>query len=441
MTLRIGYIKVVLSMATLMSNACRSSYGRLTYVFNQSAHNTTKTSHRVLACSSINIKMLHNPDGTLSLVQSGAYLEKQFHNSLKRAFNPKRKIQCQSIIISFSNNEFDTTNLSEQASQALQLVQGYANEFFDDAQSVSVVQADGNGGRLHVHLLINAVNPSGRTIATNRFSVYKMRRNLNDYLNHNFERVTGRKWENPFEKTENRKDLDNLSSRSIWQEQLKKTIALVKTEVDNVKDFLNKLSQLGITVTERQQGKSWTYHGSIKTTKGTKKVSARDFYQRIDKKTGQVLTTRGLGQAYTKENLTVYWQNQRIKQNEEQQLPVIPQRHKRKESDNNVRNKANEREQLAKIKTRAAEARAQTQHRRELNRLSLRELNAAKAEERRQQRQAQREAGQTNRQLSNRKHTQSIANQERLKERAKQLLRAKQQIAKSSRSKDAGPDL
>lgn len=439
MTLRIGYIKVVLSMATLMSNACRSSYGRLTYVFNQSAHNTTKTSHRVLACSGINIKMLHNPDGTLSLVQSGAYLEKQFHNSLKRAFNPKRKIQCQSIIISFSNNEFDTTNLSEQASQALQLVQGYANEFFDDAQSVSVVQADGNGGRLHVHLLINAVNPSGRTIATNRFSVYKMRRNLNDYLNHNFERVTGRKWENPFEKTENRKDLDNLSSRSIWQEQLKKTIALVKTEVDNVKDFLNKLSQLGITVTERQQGKSWTYHSTIKTAKGTKKVSARDFYQRIDKNTGQVLTTRGLGQAYTKQSLEAYYQRMLSKQKEI--LPLeTPPHHTRKEVDNNVRNKE-EREQLAKIKTRAAEARAQITRQREINQLNLRQLAAAKAEEQRQQQQAERKAGQAHRQQSHGKHAQSIIDQERLRKRAEQRLRAKQQNAKSSRSKDAGPDL
>lgn len=439
MTLRIGYIKVVLSMATLMSNACRSSYGRLTYVFNQSAHNTTKTSHRVLASSGINIKMLHNPDGTLSLVQSGAYLEKQFHNSLKRAFNPKRKIQCQSIIISFSNNEFDTTNLSEQASQALQLVQGYANEFFDDAQSVSVVQADGNGGRLHAHLLINAVNPSGRTIATNRFSVYKMRRNLNDYLNHNFERVTGRKWENPFEKTENRKDLDNLSSRSIWQEQLKKTIALVKTEVDNVKDFLNKLSQLGITVTERQQGKSWTYHSTIKTAKGTKKVSARDFYQRIDKNTGQVLTTRGLGQAYTKQSLEAYYQRMLSKQKEI--LPLeTPPHHTRKEVDNNVRNKE-EREQLAKIKTRAAEARAQITRQREINQLNLRQLAAAKAEEQRQQQQAERKAGQAHRQQSHGKHAQSIIDQERLRKRAEQRLRAKQQNAKSSRSKDAGPDL
>lgn len=79
--------------------------------------------------------MIHNPDGTLTVNQSGVYLEKQFHQSLKRAFNPKRKTQCQSIIISFSNDEFDTSNLDEQASQALQLVQGYAKKYFGDARA------------------------------------------------------------------------------------------------------------------------------------------------------------------------------------------------------------------------------------------------------------------------------------------------------------------
>lgn len=317
-----------------MSNACRSSYNRLTYIFNQSPHNNGKTNHRVLACSGTNIKMIHNPDGTLTVSQSGVYLEKQFHQSLKRAFNPKRKTKCQSIIISFSNDEFDTSNLDEQASQALQLVQGYAKKYFGDAQSVSAVQCDGNGGRLHVHLLIGAVKTSGKTIATSRFSVFKMRRNLNDYLNSNFERVTGRQWKNPFDKTIERKDLNNLPNRSKWQEQLKKTIDMVKTEVDNVKDFLAKLSQFGVTVTERQHGKSWTYHGSIKTAKGLKKISVRDFYQRIDKKSGQVLSTRGLGQNYTKENLMLYWEKQLATQKEAQHV-LIPH-HQRKEADNNV---------------------------------------------------------------------------------------------------------
>ena len=122
-----------MKLAVLNSTACQSSYGRLSYIFNQTAHNTIKTSHRVLACSGTNINMLHTPNGHLSTLQSGAYLEKQFHQSLRRAYNPKRKYQAQSIIISFSNEEFDTSDLNKQATQALQLVQGYVYQHFGDA--------------------------------------------------------------------------------------------------------------------------------------------------------------------------------------------------------------------------------------------------------------------------------------------------------------------
>ena len=93
-------------MAVLMSNACRSSYNRLTYIFNQSPHNNGKTNHRVLACSGTNIKMIHNPDGTLTVSQSGVYLEKQFHQSLKRAFNPKRQKAIEADLVVINHHLF-----------------------------------------------------------------------------------------------------------------------------------------------------------------------------------------------------------------------------------------------------------------------------------------------------------------------------------------------
>ena len=146
-----------MALVVLISNACKSSYGRFTYIFNQTAHCTDKTSHRVLCCSGNNIKMLHAPDGSVTSLQSGIYLEKQFHQSLKKAFNPKRQYQCQSIIFSFSNSEFDTSDIKNQSAQALQIVQGYVHKFFGEAQSVSAAQVDGVGGKLHVHLIINTV--------------------------------------------------------------------------------------------------------------------------------------------------------------------------------------------------------------------------------------------------------------------------------------------
>ena len=76
-----------------------SSYNRLKYVFNEPAHSYQKTDKRVLAATGFNIKMLHDNDGRISVTQNGAYLERQFRTVLKRAHNPKRRYQAQTIII------------------------------------------------------------------------------------------------------------------------------------------------------------------------------------------------------------------------------------------------------------------------------------------------------------------------------------------------------
>lgn len=288
-------------MVVLKSTGIKSTYGRLTYIFSGLPHSSVKTSKRVLACSGTNINLIHSPDGHISPVQNGAYLEKQYRQSLKKAFNPNRRYQAQSIIISFSRDEFDTRDLDLQASQALRIVQGYVNEHFADAQTVMAIQCDANSKEplLHCHLLINSVMKNGKTIPTSRFTVSKMRHDFNEYMKLNFQKVTCRTWKNPFETSNVRKDIQNLTSRANWEQQLKKLIDDLKEKVTSTHEFLQKLSQHGVTVTERKNGKNWTYHMTISGKKGQKKVSVRDFYQRKDKQ-GRVIRTRGLGKKYTK---------------------------------------------------------------------------------------------------------------------------------------------
>ena len=306
-------------MAVLESRACHSSYNRICYIFDGPAHSDSKTSQRVLACSGTNVNLLHDQDGRISNVQSAPYLEEQFHQSLKKAFNPHRRYQCQSIIVSFGEDEFDTSDLSKQSRQALTLVQGFVNRYFADVQSVICVQCDGPGGlqdgdgKLHVHLLINAVKRDGKTVATNRFSVFHLRNNLNKYMEENFQKVTDRQWVNPFtDNNKSRHDVNRLITKSVWNKKLKQTIDSVKIQVSNEADFKAVLQTYGITVTERQKGKSWTYHQTINTSKGSKKLSIRDLYQRVNEETGAVLSTRGLGMAYTKKALNDYWKQQTV---------------------------------------------------------------------------------------------------------------------------------
>ncbi|MCC4482776.1 relaxase/mobilization nuclease domain-containing protein [Limosilactobacillus reuteri] len=425
-------------MAVIKSTACRSSYGRLTYIFNQSAHNTSKTDHRVLACSGTNIKMLHDPSGHLSTIQSGVYLEKQFHQTLRRAYNPKRKYQTQSIIISFSDEEFDTKNLDQQVSQASRLVQGYVHQYFGDTQNVSCVQCDGDGGRLHVHLLINTIKPNGKTVPTNRFSVYRMRNDWNKYSEQHFQQITGRQWKNSFEESDKkRRDSENISTRSTWEKQLKQTIDQVKQGVRNVADFLSRLSDKGIHVKERGKKKRWTYTQIVTGKNGKPKLKrVRAFYQRKDKQ-GNVLSTRGLGKAYTKQGLEDYWQEEREKE------IVFTPKHNRKDvvTDDKTDVETNvqtEREELIRIKTIAQEARAAADHQQRRNQLNLRQLQAAEAREQKQRSQSQ--TGPVTEGQRNQGRHQSISQQRRLATATQRHVREQQERAKRNNSKDVEPD-
>lgn len=424
----------MIRVAMLKSTACRSSYGRLTYIFNQTAHSTAKTDHRVLACSGTNINMLHNPSGQITAVQSGAYLEKQFHQSLKRAYNPKRKYQAQSIIISFSNDEFDTSNLKVQSIQALQLVQGYVHQHFSDAQSVACVQCDGDGGRLHVHLLINAVKKSGKTVPTSRFTVYRMRKDWNKYLEHHFQQVTGRQWHNPFEQAKQREDIKALPTRSSWEVQLKKTIDQVKQEVHTITDFLAHLSVKGIKVKERGKKKRWTYTQIVPNMAGKPKLRRiRAFYQRKDK-SGHVLSTRGLGEAYTRQGLEDYWQQQ-----EKEQVLVPTSKHTRKDVHKHGKQDVQSQdEELIKVKTIAKEAQAAINQRRLRNQFTFRQLKAAEAQE--QQQGVKFQTGSATQGWSKQGRSHSASQQSGREEATQRHVREQQERAKRTNGKDGGPN-
>lgn len=426
-------------MAVVQSNSIRSSYHRLTYLFNEPAHNADITSQRVLACSGHNIKMLHDHNGNISTVQSGAYLEQQFHQSLLKAFNPHRKYQAQSLIISFSKNEFNSSNLTQQSRQALQLTQGFINHYFPDAQSVTCIQADGDGTRLHAHVLISAVKQNGKTIPTNRFSVFHLRKQVDQYLNDNFEDVTNRRWPGPASQ-KGRHDLNDLPVKTGWQKQIKQIIYEVKQRVSNVEDFLIGLKQYGVTVSERGKFKAWTYH----IIDQSKEHRIRAFYQRTDKN-GKVIATRGLGKSFTRQSLENYWKAQQSTLETEDldgQEPLLNPHM----NHNNIRKDRDQHgsedqqdEQLVKLKTIAADAMAEANRKRQQQHLNFEQLKRAKAEERKQQ-SAKQEANKHSRTAANKARSETISAQKRHREDAQRAIRTAKQRAKSSNKQLEGPD-
>lgn len=352
-------------MSILQTHSCHSSYNRLKYVFNEPAHSYRKTTKRVLAASGFNIKMLHDNDGKISATQNGAYLERQFRTVLKRAHNSRRCYQAQTIIISFAPTEFDTSDLKAQSQQALRLVQHYICKHFADCQSVIAIQSDGEGGKLHAHVVMNTIKPNGKTVATNRFNINKLRKDFDEEMQNNYQKVTSRQWTNPIHNQDQRKDIHNLTTKSEWQQQLKELINQIKVKVTNITDFLHQLEQRGVTVTERQKGKSWTYHQVVNTKDGVKELKVRDFYQRVDKQTGEIKSTRGLGQSFSKSEIEDYFNRKKENKKEDQNYD--------RREDNG----------LEKVKTMAADARARVRQQRRINEVAQQQLKEAIDEEKR----------------------------------------------------------
>lgn len=351
-------------MSILQTHACQSSYNRLRYVFNQVPHTYKKTNKRVLAATGYNIKMLHD-GGMISVTQNGAYLERQFSAVLKRSHNPKRRYQAQTIIISFDESEFDTSNLRKQSQQALQLVQHYIRKHFGDCQSVIAIQADGEGGKIHAHVVMNTIRPSGKTVATNRFNIQKLRKDFDEEMQTNYQRVTGHRWSDPVHNQSKRQDIHNLTTKSEWQYQLKELINQIKAKVDNIADFLKQLEQHSVTVTERQKSKAWTYHQIVSTKTGTRELKVRDFYQRVDKTTGEIKSTRGLDQSFSKVAIEDYFNRKKENKKEDQNYD--------RREDNG----------LEKVKTMAADARARARQQRRINEVAQQQLKEAIDEEKR----------------------------------------------------------
>ncbi|WP_283576877.1 relaxase/mobilization nuclease domain-containing protein [Limosilactobacillus oris] len=393
-------------MSILQTHSCHSSYNRLKYVFNEPVHSYQKTDKRVLAATGFNIKMLHDNDGRISVTQNGAYLERQFRTVLKRAHNPKRRYQAQTIIISFDPSEFDTSDLKTQSQQALQLVQHYVRKHFADCQSAIAIQSDGEGGKLHAHVVMNTIRPSGKTVATNRFNIQKLRKDFDEEMQTNYQKVTGRQWTNPIHNQTERKDIHNLTTKSEWQQQLKELINQIKVKVTNITDFLHQLEQRGVTVTERQKGKSWTYHQVVNTKDGVKELKVRDFYQRVNKKTGEIKSTRGLGQSFSKSEIERYF-NKKEKEN---------QNYDRRENNG-----------LKKIKTMAADAKVRIQRQRRINQIAQQRLEkATHDEERKAAKQKARLSNQEQRQTRGTKRVSRQATKSKREGRSKQPRRSKE---------------
>ena len=299
-----------------------SAGGTLRYLMTGQAHDDTLTDERYIHGNINNLDLDYSGQPNFRYFASQFTVSRHKTNKYIKSHTDK-KTQCYHLIFSFSDREFDRTDLETQSIQALELTQDYLKEHLPDtAQWLVVVQADGKSNKLHTHVALNSVNVDGKVLDSNlvtQVGENGIRETFNDYLDRHFEPVTGRK----FKRVEPQTDLDDIKtpkerdamvnrpSMYDWKDDLKSRILQAMHDTNNMNDFENKLrDDYGVTVNKRKrstgqvdpQGKkvkriSFSY--SFTDNDGKKRRSV-DF--RFTKK-GQ---PRGLGKAFIPQAIEQY---------------------------------------------------------------------------------------------------------------------------------------
>jgi len=276
----------------------------INYLLKEKAHNTNLVDHRNLDIAMNNLSL----DGGGKV--NSAWLMCQFSASRSLAKNKKKTYQGEHIILSFSKNDFDCSDVESQSKQAIELMNGFFEEYFPrESQYFMVSQADNDGQNLHIHAVVNTVNIDGKVLNTNLTSQTRsgaFRESVNKYLDVNFRKVTGRSYEpvSPSERSEIANDHSSLAQLNrrgaySWKEDLQIRIVLAMQKFKNYHhddDIETVLNASGISISKKRRSigkdnnglkiyrEAWTYSFIDETGQERK---ARDFsIQKSGKKTG-----------------------------------------------------------------------------------------------------------------------------------------------------------
>ena len=291
----------------------------LRYILNDTPKVQNETGHRVLAVTSQNI------DKDYADKIDPLYAAAQFnvirHSTKKYKLHGKdKKTQVEHLIFSFSNKDFDLSNVTTQAKQAIKLVGDYLKEHLGpSSQWVGVAQDDNEGHNLHVHVAVNSVNVDGKVFNTNLVRQTLpdgIMNTFNDYLDNHFEQVTGRQFQRvqpqPVRATDTtvsskeRNMKANRSSANSWKDDLKVILDEAMTNNVDIQGFLDQLAANGVTVTEKPHKMGKNADGSVKkrTSYHYLYVDTRGKQHRsVDFAITRQGAVRGLGEDYIPDNI------------------------------------------------------------------------------------------------------------------------------------------
>ena len=291
----------------------------LRYILNDTPKVQNETGHRVLAVTSQNVDKDYADK--IDPLYSAAQFNVVRHSTKKYKLHGKdKKTQLQHLIFSFSDNDFDLSDVTIQAKQAISLVGDYLKKRFGrNSQWVAVAQDDNNGHKLHIHVAVNSVNVDGKVFNTNLVRQTLpdgIMNTFNDYLDKHFEQVTGRQFQRvqpqPVRDTnvtissnERNMKSNRLIARS-WKDDLKSILNNAIADNTDLQGFLDQLSANGVTIVEKP-------HRMGKNEDGTPKKRTSYHYTYVDDRGKQHKSVdfaitkkgaiRGLGENYIPDNI------------------------------------------------------------------------------------------------------------------------------------------
>lgn len=303
----------------------------LRYILNDTPHVQNETGHRVLALAQHNVDTDYA--GNINALYTAAQFNTIRHTTNKYKFSHKdKKTQSEHLIISFSDTDFDLSDPVAQANQAMTLISDFmTKQLGPNAQWLAAAQDDNLGHKLHIHVVVNSVNVDGKVLDTSRVKQVGQdgfRNHLNNYLEQNFELVTGRKFvpvtptkrdhSNVISSKERNMKANRSNARS-WKNELKSILDSAIANNTDMQGFKDQLSSNGVTIVEKS-------HRMGKNEDGTPKKRTSFHYTYVDERNKQHKSVdfaitkkgaiRGLGENYIPDNIQQQLNLNLKKQNE-----------------------------------------------------------------------------------------------------------------------------
>ena len=215
----------------------------------------------------------------------------------------KHKVQVRRIIISFSKKECDPGK-PEDIEKANHICKAFTRKYYKDRQAVIYMQADGKGGMLHAHILVNDVSITDHKACTDEQKHYTyVKRGINEVASQYIKLDFGEKTQAKQTQTERIKtekaaeirerlredgvDLTDEEMRNLlidenaysYKDDMKQRIREAISEAASEEDFEEILKGKGIVFekkTSKKYGEYYTYD-FVECPVGVKNTKSRSY--------------------------------------------------------------------------------------------------------------------------------------------------------------------